>query len=119
MKRQDVLDAEMHICETLEFRLHRTTPLCYFDRFLHASVVGDGHMWPSRPNRTLVSLVSYLNDVSLLSEKIAIFHPQQVAASAIYLARCTLGIVDPFGLLWTDTLAHYTGYRVWDLSKYY
>lgn len=117
LKRQDVLDAETRICGALEFRFHKTTPLSYIDRFIHASAVGNGCLWPSTPNKIFSSLVLYLIDVSLLSKDLVSTHSSLVAAAAVYLARCTLGITCPKGIFWNDTLAYYTSYGVSDLRK--
>ena len=117
LKKQDVLDAEMRICCALGFAFHKATPLSYIDRFIHASVVGDGHTWPSAPNKIFSSLLTYLVEVSLFSDELVSIHSSLTTAAAVYLSRCTLGIRCAKGTFWSETLAYYTGYEVSDLRE--
>ena len=89
-------------------------------------------------------LVFYLLDLSTLEYKFVYVKPSLVAASAMYLARATLGIREPNPPLidnsedflhggmgvasspsfrraaqgfWSKTLEYYTGYDMWDLEE--
>lgn len=85
-------------------------------------------------NPILYQLLLYLLELSRLCARVMTAPPSLVAASALYLARVTLGIRQPYEsttpndpqhqpqrqrsedlLYWTKTLEHYTGYQVEDL----
>lgn len=114
---QEILDMEMRICLALEFRLHKTTPCSFRDRFIQASFIGDGGAWPALPNKKFISMVDYLLDVSLQSYNLISKSSSTVAASAVYLARKTLQVKDSHGQIWSPTLKHYTSYSACDMGK--
>eukprot|EP00814_Leptocylindrus_danicus_P010824 CAMPEP_0116034766 /NCGR_PEP_ID=MMETSP0321-20121206/19856_1 /TAXON_ID=163516 /ORGANISM="Leptocylindrus danicus var. danicus, Strain B650" /LENGTH=409 /DNA_ID=CAMNT_0003511247 /DNA_START=67 /DNA_END=1296 /DNA_ORIENTATION=- len=113
---QEILDMEMRICLALKFRLHKTTPCSFRDRFIQASFVGDGDAWPTIPSNKFISMVDYLLDVSLQSYDLISKSSSAIAASAIYLARKTLDLKDSHGLIWSPTLKHYTTYSANDME---
>jgi hypothetical protein len=114
---------ETRICKELEFRLHRVTPLHFVNEYLRAS-----HACPDRScefdHSVLRQMVMYLLELGRIPYELSIRKPSLLAASALYLARATLGLressndhaVDRHGY-WTKTLQHYTGYTVDDLKK--
>jgi hypothetical protein len=114
---------ETRICKELEFRLHRVTPLHFINEYLRAS-----HACPDRScefdHAVLRQMVMYLLELGRIPYELSIRKPSLLAASAMYLARATLGLredcndhaVDRHGY-WTKTLQHYTGYTVDDLKK--
>jgi len=150
---------EALVCNTLKFQLNFRTPFNYIDRFLRASYASSesstastlpplsaigGHdgiansSGMNSANHVLMKkLVFYLLDLAVLEYKLVSKKPSIVAASAVYLARATLGICEspaaatsPGSLFvsdqslrnalkghWSKTLEYYTGYDLWDLEE--
>mmetsp|Transcript_33512 Transcript_33512/g.70478 ORF Transcript_33512/g.70478 Transcript_33512/m.70478 type:complete len:807 (+) Transcript_33512:555-2975(+) len=158
--REEILEMEALVCNTLKFQLNFHTPFHYVDRFLrasyassessttptlplhsphHATMGGHGGITNSsgmnNANHVLTKkLVFYLLDLAVLEYKLVSTKPSLVAASAVYLARATLGICEspaaPRSLFvsdkslrnalkghWSKTLEYYTGYDLWDLEE--
>ena len=73
-------------------------------------------------NLVLEFMTAYLLEMALLSPKLSVeagdgAGPSRTAASAVYLARATVGVRDLEGCIWGDTMRYYTGYSADDLSK--
>ncbi|KAF8693493.1 hypothetical protein HU200_038890 [Digitaria exilis] len=82
--RSEVLDAERELVATVEYRLGGPTAYTFVDHFMRHSH-GDSQA-------VLVkSLAHHLADMALLDYRCVAFLPSAVAASAIFLARLTLG----------------------------
>jgi len=62
-------------------------------------------------------MTEYLLELALLQPEFVDFRASLVAASALYLARATLGIRDKNGKIWNKTLIFFTTYSADDLSK--
>lgn len=124
-----LLRMERHICSLLQFRLQLVTPLHFIPIYLRASSANDA---TSSSNTfegydpidvPMVSMVKYLLELSRSSYRLTKERPDLIAASCVYLARATLGIVakgkikEPKikDLYWTNTLQHYTGYNTTDM----
>lgn len=152
-KRKDILDMEANIVNALGFNLNFVTSYHHVHRFLAASQacspcsLSDGRaaMRLGKHNATnnmMECLVMYLLDLSLLDYKFVNKKPSLVAAAAVYLARCTLGIREPSTATasamapsslhdefespsfqrdvegyWSKTLEYYTGYDMWALEE--
>eukprot|EP00592_Proboscia_alata_P000098 CAMPEP_0194369394 /NCGR_PEP_ID=MMETSP0174-20130528/17683_1 /TAXON_ID=216777 /ORGANISM="Proboscia alata, Strain PI-D3" /LENGTH=682 /DNA_ID=CAMNT_0039146301 /DNA_START=755 /DNA_END=2803 /DNA_ORIENTATION=- len=142
--RREIVDMEIQVCQTLQFSLHRVTPHSIVHRYLLASGVSSISSSSSNGgyvNRMLIMMVYYFLELGMLSvelsgvpmaddtmENIEAFNhdgtiskPHLLAASAVYLARATLGIRDTsannsIGNFWSPTLAHYTEYKLCDLE---
>lgn len=147
--RIKILEAEAEVCDSLKFNFNFKTPYNYIERFLRASHASSesslsshraamGRGVNNANNPLLERLVFYLCDLSMLEYKFVLLKPSLIAASAVYLARATLGIREPtpifdneqdFGMIgsspsflrvakgyWSKTLEHYTGYDMWDLE---
>jgi len=114
---------ETRICKELDFRLHRVTPLHFINEYLRAS-----HACPNSScefdHSVLRNMVMYLLELGRLPYELTGRKPSLLAASALYLARATMGLrehntdhaVDRDGY-WTKTLQHYTGYTTKDLKN--
>jgi len=66
-------------------------------------------------------MTAYLLEMALLSPKLSVeagdgAGPSRTAASAVYLARATVGVRDLEGCIWGDTMRYYTGYSADDLK---
>lgn len=138
MHTQDLIDLESNVCHLLDYRLHTITPLCFLDRFLHASnptahysdaMLRDERLeasgWllanprSSKPRGTLESLSLYFLELATHSTELSMQKPDMLAASAVYLARATFGLsvgIDenappsspPVSLFWNATLEYFT-----------
>eukprot|EP00986_Skeletonema_menzelii_P008419 scaffold3535_cov148-Skeletonema_menzelii.AAC.3 len=147
-KRKDILEMEANIVNSLGFNLNFVTPYHHVHRFLAASQASSPcSLSVDRPamrlgkhnatNDMMECLVMYLLDLSLLDYTFVSKKPSLVAAAAVYLARCTLGIREPTAMApsllhdefdspsfqrevegyWSKTLQHYTGYDMWALEE--
>lgn len=114
--KKDYVRMEARICNVLKFKLQGINMYHFMDRFLQASTAGDGLYWPSFPNETLDSLVSYYLDLALLEYEFSRSFRSQIVASAIFLARLVLGLRARNGKIWSDTLQYYTGYCMTELE---
>jgi cyclin A len=107
-KEKEVLQMEQRVLDTLEYNLTQPTVRFFLRRFLRAAIRGRSeHDHHSK----LDSMASFLAELSLLDYGMVVFHPSQVAASAVMLALYVLE--QP---VWTATLEHYTGFRAGDLK---
>lgn len=146
MHAKDLFKLESTVCDWLDYRLHTVTPVCFLDRFLHASHPSthysdamkreercNASVWAlenigiSQPRGTLESLALYFLELATHSAELAMQKPDLLAASAIYLARATIGLhaeIDenvppsspPDSLFWDETLEHYTDYTAEELE---
>lgn len=151
-KRKDILEMEANIVNSLGFNLNFVTAYHHVHRFLAASEasspcsLSDGRaaMRLGKHNATndmMECLVMYLLDLSLLDYTFVNKKPSLIAAAAVYLARCTLGIREPSTAAaamapsslhdefespsfqrdvegyWSKTLEYYTGYDMWALEE--
>lgn len=125
-RREQILDMEMDVCTALKFHLQHVTPVSYAHEYLLASEAGPCNpTMPTGPafHPVLRHMVYYLLELSRLSYDLVATKPSLVAASAVYLARATLGIremsptkaVDSNGY-WTKTLEFYSSYSVEELK---
>jgi cyclin A len=126
---------ERRICNALGFAFFQEpTPYQFMIEFLRASHEGD--LGQQRPcphgycgiipvtKSVLVDTANYLLELGRIPFGPATEKPSLLAASAVYLARVTLGIrskqpdlaCDPNGY-WTPTLEYYSGYSKQDLKE--
>jgi len=103
---KDVVKMERCICAALSYDLQCVTTYHFMHRFMRASI-GNG-----QPFKTLEYLISYLLELALLQYELVSERCSLIAASAVYLARVTLGLG-----YWTKTLEYYTGYTLRDMKK--
>ncbi len=136
---------EANIANSLGFNLHFITPYHHVHRFLAASQASSpcsvsanrSAMRLGKYNATndmMEKLVMYFLELSLMEYEFVSMKPSMLAAAAVYLARCTMGIREPSTTsfndefaspyfqraaegYWSKTLEHYTGYDMWALEK--
>jgi cyclin A len=129
-----IITMERRICNALGFAFFREpTPYQFLLEFLRASHEGDldPRTCPRGScgvvpvtNSILTDMANYLLELGRIPFGPATRKPSLLAASAVYLARVTLGVrssqldaaCDPNGY-WTPTLAYYSGYSKQDLKE--
>ncbi len=142
-----LVEMEREICNHLKYNFNFKTPYNFINRFLRASYASSqSSLAPHRAamglgihnatNALVERLVVYLLDLSTLDYSLVTVKPSLVAASAVYLARASLGIREPLPLFheegiptssspscrranrgfWSKTLEHYTGHDLWDME---
>mmetsp|Transcript_3148 Transcript_3148/g.6371 ORF Transcript_3148/g.6371 Transcript_3148/m.6371 type:complete len:687 (+) Transcript_3148:237-2297(+) len=139
-----LVEMEREICNHLKYNFNFKTPYNFISRFLRASYASSqSSLAPHRAamglgihnatNALMERLVVYFLDLSMLDYNLVSVKPSLIAASAIYLARASLGIREPLPLFheegnsspscrratkgyWSKTLEYYTGHDMWDLE---
>lgn len=92
---KEILDAERHVLQTLEYNMSFPNPMNFLRRISKA----DNYDIQTR------TLGKYLMEISLLDHRFMSFPQSHIAAAAMYLARLILERGP-----WDATLAHYAGY---------
>lgn len=96
--REQMLVMEKSILGKLEWYLTVPTPYVFLVRYIKASLPADKEM---------ENMTFFLMELGLTNYGVMIpYRPSELAAAAVYAARCTLG-KHP---VWTETLKHHTGY---------
>eukprot|EP00980_Cylindrotheca_fusiformis_P001706 scaffold388_cov114-Cylindrotheca_fusiformis.AAC.15 len=113
---------ERRICNALNFCLVHQTPHLYAYEFIRASNECPKPTCHADSSPIFSNMVMYLLELGRLPYGPVTQKPSLLAASAVYVARVTLGIqskdvsLDPNGR-WTRTLQYYTGYSRDDLRE--
>ncbi|KAI4350221.1 hypothetical protein L6164_004694 [Bauhinia variegata] len=94
--RNEVLDMEKLMLNTLQFNMSAPTPYVFMRRFLKAA----------QSDKKLSLLSSYMIELCLVEYKMLKFPPSLLAAAAIYTAQCSLYQFKQ----WTKTSEWYTAY---------
>lgn len=92
---KEILDAERHILQTLNYNMSYPNPMNFLRRISKA----DNYDIQTR------TLGKYLMEISLLDHRFMCYPQSQIGAAAMYLARLILERG-----AWDATLAHYAGY---------
>lgn len=106
---------ERRICNALNFSVIHQTPYPYVYEFIRASRECPKPTCHADSSPLFSNMVMYLLELGRLPYSPVTKKPSLLAASAVYVARVTLGIrskdlsLDPQGR-WTRTLQYYTGY---------
>ncbi|XP_042043103.1 G2/mitotic-specific cyclin S13-7-like isoform X1 [Salvia splendens] len=96
--REQVLVMEKAILGQLEWYLTVPTPYVFLIRYIKASIPSDKEM---------ENMSFFFGELGLTSYLVMTrYSPSVLAASAVYVARCTLGRSP----VWSETLRHHTGY---------
>ncbi|XP_047941019.1 G2/mitotic-specific cyclin S13-7-like isoform X1 [Salvia hispanica] len=96
--REQVLVMEKAILGQLEWYLTVPTPYVFLIRYIKASIPSDKEM---------ENMSFFFGELGLTSYSVMTrYSPSVLAASAVYVARCTLGRSP----VWSETLRHHTGY---------
>ncbi|XP_011041395.1 PREDICTED: G2/mitotic-specific cyclin S13-7-like [Populus euphratica] len=93
---EQILVMEKTILANLEWTLTVPTHYVFLARFIKASI----------PENGVENMVYFLAELGLMHYDTVMFCPSMVAASAVYVARCTLNKTPS----WTDTLKKHTGF---------
>lgn len=132
--RSEIIDMEMNVCLSLQFRLQIITPYHSMHRYILASS-GNG-VGRSGADRMFIMMVQYLLELSLMSLAICgvptepssslpcptssagTYTSQLVMASAVYLSRATLGIRESKNEahFWSNTLIYYTSHDAYEME---
>jgi len=99
----EMLEMEGQVLTALDFRLTASTPKNFLRRFQRAA-----HVRSVEKN-----LCNYLAELSLLDSKTNTFEASKIAATSLFLARAQLATNYPdseIDEIWSETIAHYTGY---------
>lgn len=94
--KEQILDCEETILETLDFSVTFPSSLHYLRRFSKAA----------GSDIVVHTLCKYLCEIALLDVKLLKFYPSEIAAGSVYLAQA---MTNKFPL-WSPTLEHYTKY---------
>ncbi|CAL4938183.1 unnamed protein product [Urochloa decumbens] len=107
--KQQVVKMEADLLKSLNFEIGGPTVTAFLRRFI-ASCCGGNRT----SSEKLVSMCSYLAELSLLDYDCVSYLPSVVAAACLFVARFT---IRPKTHPWNLTLQHNTGYKVFDLQK--
>ncbi|CAL4929722.1 unnamed protein product [Urochloa decumbens] len=107
--KQQVVKMEADLLKSLNFEIGGPTVTAFLRRFI-ASCRGGNRT----SSEKLVSMCSYLAELSLLDYDCVSYLPSVVAAACLFVARFT---IRPKTHPWNLTLQHNTGYKVFDLQK--
>ncbi|CAN6290273.1 unnamed protein product [Urochloa humidicola] len=107
--KQQVVKMEADLLKSLNFEIGGPTVTAFLRRFI-ASCRGGNRT----SSEKLVSMCSYLAELSLLDYDCISYLPSVVAAACLFVARFT---IRPKMHPWNLTLQHNTGYKVFDLQK--
>ncbi|KAG2303406.1 hypothetical protein Bca4012_062169 [Brassica carinata] len=94
--RREVLDMEKLIANTLQFNFSLPTPYVFMRRFLKAA----------ESDKKLEVLSFFIIELCLVEYEMLEYTPSKLAASAIYIARCSLNGFKE----WSKTCEFHTGY---------
>lgn len=100
--KQEILEMESNIVNTLEYKFTVPTIHSFLCRFLKAA----------HADRTMVQLACYLTERTLQEYSMLKFLPSQIAASAVYISRKSLQRHP-----WSPTLVKYTKYDEQDIAE--
>ncbi|XP_047323032.1 G2/mitotic-specific cyclin S13-7-like [Impatiens glandulifera] len=100
---QQILIMEKRILEQLEWNLTVPTPFMFLVRFIKAS--SSSSSGPV-PDKDMENMSYFLAEMGMVNYTGVIHCPSMIAASAVFVARCTLG-KKPY---WNETLKLHTGY---------
>ncbi|KAL0230456.1 hypothetical protein PCE1_004016 [Barthelona sp. PCE] len=100
--KQEFLEMERLVLNTLEFTLHVPTAKSFIRRFCRAA----------HGSSTMFLLAYYLLELTLLSNELLAFPPSKRAASCVFLAKYNLNPTEDVDSVWTHDLRHYTTYTL-------
>ncbi|GMN50089.1 hypothetical protein TIFTF001_019253 [Ficus carica] len=101
--KNDVLEMEKLMVNTLQFNFSVPTPFVFMRRFLKAA----------QPNKKLEVLSSYIIELCLVENEMVQFPPSLLAAAAIYTAQCSLHKLKQ----WSKTSEWYSNYSEHQLQE--
>ena len=105
--RQEILDMEITVLNTLGFDICHPTPIHFLRRFSKAA----------RSDSECHTLAKYLTELSAIHYESLRFPPSLLAAAAVFLARTMHAQPDEDQLFsWDSTMTHYTGYSRTDIQ---
>ncbi|XP_077218618.1 G2/mitotic-specific cyclin S13-7-like isoform X2 [Tasmannia lanceolata] len=94
--REQILGMEKKLLDKLEWSLTVPTPYVFLLRFLKAAA----------SDEVMENMVFFFAELALMDYSMIMNCPSMVAASAVYVAHCTL----KKSPLWNQTLKHHTGF---------
>ncbi|XP_020261108.1 cyclin-A2-2-like [Asparagus officinalis] len=106
--KEEVLKIEIQVLNLLSFHISVPTVKTFLRRYIRAA-----HTSYKVSPQALSHLANYLANLTLVEYSFIKFIPSVIAASAMFLARCTLEQSDH---PWNSTLEHYTSYKASELK---
>ncbi|XP_019197766.1 PREDICTED: G2/mitotic-specific cyclin S13-7-like isoform X2 [Ipomoea nil] len=101
--RAQVLAMEKTILGKLEWYLTVPTPYVFLVRYIKAAAGGGAD-----DGKEVENMSFFLAELGVMSYSAVKYGPSMLAASAVYVARCTLNAAA--APRWTETLRHHTGF---------
>ncbi|KAJ4838576.1 G2/mitotic-specific cyclin S13-6 [Turnera subulata] len=108
---EQILVMEKSILAQLEWTLTVPTHYVFLARFIKASTTATANS--TLDDKEMENMVYFLSELGMMQYDITKFCPSMVAASAVYVARCTLNKTP----LWTETLKFHTGFSEHQLGE--
>lgn len=90
---KELKNIEDKVCQVLEFRVQRVSPVQFLNHFLKASYACTSGSFCSFDHPVLRNMTMYILELSRLSYDLVAKKPSLVAAASLYLARATLGML--------------------------
>ncbi|XP_058724829.1 cyclin-A2-2-like isoform X2 [Vicia villosa] len=106
--KKEILKMEKEVLNVLQFQLSVPTIKTFLRRFIHAAQSSYKVAYPE-----LEFMANYLAELALVEYSLLQYRPSKIAASAVFLARWTLGQSEH---PWNPTLEHYTNYKTSELK---
>ncbi|CAL5206373.1 unnamed protein product [Lathyrus oleraceus] len=106
--KKEMLKMEKEVLNVLQFQLSVPTIKTFLRRFIQAAQSSYKAAYPE-----LEFMANYLAELTLVEYSFLQFRPSKIAASAVFLARWTLGQSEH---PWNPTLEHYTNYKASELK---
>ncbi|KAL5071405.1 hypothetical protein RYX36_022292 [Vicia faba] len=106
--KKEMLKMEKEVLNVLHFQLSVPTIKTFLRRFVQAAQSSYKVAYPE-----LEFMANYLAELALVEYSFLLFQPSKIAASAVFLARWTLGQSEH---PWNPTLEHYTNYKASELK---
>jgi hypothetical protein len=104
--RQEILDMEVNILNTLGCDICHPTPIHFLRRFSKAA----------RSDSECHTLAKYLTELTAVQHESLCFAPSLIAAAAVHLSRLMFVQPEDEPFTWSATMVHYTGYTRADIQ---
>lgn len=100
--KQDILDTEVSILKTLQFKVVTVSPFTFLQRFVSVMKYGKTHKY----------LAQYILELTLVDYRMIKYQPSYLASAAVLLANKIMRVTEP----WPQTLTRHTRHPEADLK---